>query len=95
MTNSRFPLVMERPAPAVPVPRRPWGTQGLTEAERKLMAMVAAGMSYKEIAREIGRSQYATGGLLGRIYKRLGAQNAPHAVAIAIRDGWISVKERS
>jgi DNA-binding NarL/FixJ family response regulator len=62
----------------------------VTEDERLLLAMVAAGWSHDRIGRRVGRSTKAISNHMSRIYGRLGAANAPHAVAIAIHEGLIT-----
>lgn len=59
----------------------------LDVVERFLLALVADGQTHASIGRRIGKGKSATTMQLSRIYKRLGARNAPHAVAIAIRAG--------
>lgn len=63
----------------------------LRDEERKLLAMVAAGLTHTEIARRTfgGRSNVASKCV--RIYRKIGARNAANAVAIAIQMGYISV----
>lgn len=63
-----------------------------TTEQRLLLSMLAAGRSRAEMADRTGRSRSAIHSLLTRIYRRLGAVNAPHAVAISIRDGLITVR---
>lgn len=53
-----------------------------TETEMRMLALVAEGHTQYTIAREIGTSQTAVAMGLSRLYARLGAINAPHAIAI-------------
>lgn len=61
----------------------------LTDEERRLLAMVAAGLTHDQIGRRTQRGRTAIANHLTRIYKQLGARNAPNAVAIAISLGLI------
>ncbi|MBQ1061307.1 LuxR C-terminal-related transcriptional regulator [Micromonospora sp. C41] len=71
------------PQPQQPAPARP----NLDPIDRYVLALVADGHTYTAIGRQIGKGKSATTMHLARLYKRLGARNAPHAVAIAIRAG--------
>lgn len=53
--------------------------------------MLAAGLNHAAIAKRVEKSKTALSGELARLYRRIGANNAPHAVAIAIQKGWITV----
>lgn len=72
------------------VPHGPWPQ--ITDDERRLLAMLAAGLTQDGMARRAGRSRASVQAALKRIYRRIGATNAPNAVAIAIRDGLITVR---
>jgi DNA-binding CsgD family transcriptional regulator len=61
-----------------------------TPVELRMLAMVAEGYTRSHIGHEIGRKESAVGMTLSRLYARLGAINAPHAVAIGIRTGLIA-----
>ena len=63
------------------------GTPELTVEQRYLLALVAEGHTHAAIGRRIGISKHAAAMRLARTYRQIGAQNAPHAVAIAIRAG--------
>ncbi|WP_404463053.1 LuxR C-terminal-related transcriptional regulator [Vreelandella aquamarina] len=62
---------------------------GLTEMEANYLIRVANGMTQKEVAREVGRSQETVKKGLQRAYQRLGAANAITAVTKAQAKGWI------
>lgn len=70
-------------------------TPPITDDERLLLAMLADGWSHDRIGRRVGRSCKAISNHFSRIYGRIGAANAAHAVAIAIRDGLISVNQKA
>ncbi|MEU5939384.1 LuxR C-terminal-related transcriptional regulator [Micromonospora sp. NPDC047548] len=72
--------------PAAPAPER------LTDGERRMLAMLAAGLSREQIGRHTGCVPTTVGRQLTRIYRRIGAINAANAVAIAIRDGLINAR---
>ncbi|MGO2009263.1 response regulator transcription factor [Vreelandella alkaliphila] len=62
---------------------------GLTEMEANYLIRVANGMTQKEVARELGRSQETVKKGLQRAYQRLGAGGAITAVTKAQAKGWI------
>lgn len=62
---------------------------GLTEMEANYLIRVANGMTQKEVARELGRSQETVKKGLQRAYQRLGAASAITAVTKAQAKGWI------
>lgn len=59
----------------------------LDPTDRQLLAQVADGHTHDAIARRLGKGRSAVTMRLARLYKRLGARNAAHAVAIAYRAG--------
>lgn len=63
------------------------GEDVLTPEQRVLLGMVADGHTHATIARRFGLSTSSIHNRLAAIYRRLGARNACHAVAIAIRAG--------
>lgn len=58
-------------------------------ADRYLLALVAEGRTHQQIARQLGMTRTAISRRIGRVFDDIGAINAPHAVAIALRDGLI------
>ncbi|MDW0360854.1 helix-turn-helix transcriptional regulator [Halomonas venusta] len=62
---------------------------GLTEMEANYLIRVANGMTHKEVARELGRSQETVKKGLQRAYQRLGAASAITAITKAQAKGWI------
>ncbi|UQI42721.1 response regulator transcription factor [Vreelandella venusta] len=62
---------------------------GLTEMEANYLVRVANGMTQKEVARELGRSQETVKKGLQRAYQRLGAASAITAITKAQAKGWI------
>ena len=67
----------------------PMRGSGLTEMEANYLVRVANGMTQKEVARELGRSQETVKKGLQRAYQRLGAASAITAVTKAQAKGWI------
>lgn len=67
----------------------PMRGSGLTEMEASYLIRVANGMTQKEVARELGRSQETVKKGLQRAYQRLGAASAITAITKAQAKGWI------
>ena len=67
----------------------PMRGSGLTEMEANYLVRVANGMTQKEVARELGRSQETVKKGLQRAYQRLGAASAITAITKAQAKGWI------
>ena len=59
----------------------------LTERQLQILRLVAAGKAHKQIARELGISAETVAKHLAEIYRRVGAANAPHAVALVWGQG--------
>ncbi len=57
--------------------------------ELLVLQMLSQGVSYQDIAVELGVSLDTIKGHLKRVYKKLGAKSGPHAVSIAIGRGMI------
>ena len=66
------------------------GSLGFTRTEAVDMMLLAAGNTYKEIARTTGRSPETVHGSLKKGYHKLGVYKAAGAVAEAMRRGWIA-----
>tara|TARA_R110002051_G_scaffold316813_1_gene396923 strand:- start:44 stop:430 length:387 start_codon:yes stop_codon:yes gene_type:complete len=66
------------------------GSLGLTRTEAVDMMLLAAGNTYKEIAKATGRSPETVRGSLKKGYHKLGVFKAAGAVAEAMRRGWIA-----
>lgn len=66
------------------------GSLGLTRTEAVDMMLLAAGNTYKEIAKATGRSPDTVRGSLKKGYHKLGVFKAAGAVAEAMRRGWIA-----
>ena len=69
-------------APAVFVPQ-------LTERQREVMRLVAAGHVRKEVARELHISQDTVKSHMRCIYAKLGARTSSHAVHLAHQAGYL------
>lgn len=61
----------------------------ITERRREILAMLAKGMQAKDIGRALKISGRTVKSHLVVVYAQLGAANAAHAVAIALRRGLI------
>jgi len=64
-----------------------------TDAELSALKLIAQGKPAKEAAQELGIAFYTVKDQLSTLYARIGARNAPHAVAIAMARGWIQPKD--
>ena len=62
----------------------------LTPHQLVMLRMLAEGWSHRQIAVRTGQSTTAVATALSRMYRRLDANNAPHAVAISFRRGLLS-----
>jgi DNA-binding CsgD family transcriptional regulator len=56
----------------------------LTRPEVLTLQQIARGMSYSDVAKQQGVAMDTIKGRMKRIYRKLGAANAPHAVSIGI-----------
>jgi len=61
----------------------------LSKREIEVLAMLAHGMSNKEMARKLSRSEATVATHLRRIYEKLGAHTRTQAIAVARRGGLI------
>jgi DNA-binding NarL/FixJ family response regulator len=61
----------------------------LTSVEADLMAHIAQGHDFPQIAREMGITVYAARLINRDLFERLGARNAAHAVGIVVGLGLI------
>lgn len=63
--------------------------QSLTDREREILALIADGLTYYAVARRLELTQTAVSHYMTRIFRKLGAINAPNAVALAMRGGML------
>lgn len=68
-------------------PKQPRLPGGLTAWQARVLQTVANGLSKEEAGERLGISPSTIKSHLGRIYARLGARNAAHAVSIAYQLG--------
>ncbi|MEV4197057.1 LuxR C-terminal-related transcriptional regulator [Micromonospora globbae] len=68
-----------------PVAERP--NLVLRPQDVRVLQMLADGLTAQQVAHRLGIGVVATRARLCRLYARIGANNATHAVAIAIRAG--------
>lgn len=66
------------------------GSLGLTRTQAVDMMLLAAGNTYKEIAKATGRSPETVHGSLKKAYHKLHVYKAAGAVAEAMKRGWIA-----
>ena len=62
----------------------------LTERDCRILAYQAAGRTNEEIAAELGTTRHYVANLMQFAMAKLGATNRVEAVAMALREGWIS-----
>ncbi|MFJ9605768.1 response regulator transcription factor [Kitasatospora sp. NPDC101176] len=65
------------------------GLSGLTERETEVLRMVATGMGTQEIAQQLAYSERTVKNTLHDVTSRFHLRNRSHAVAYAIREGYI------
>lgn len=59
----------------------------ITAREREILGMIAAGLATEEIADRLQLSRFTVKAHRANAYTRLGAKNAPHAIALAVTRG--------
>lgn len=62
---------------------------GLSAREAAVLRLVALGYTTAEIGRELSYSERSIKNMIGAVTDRLALRNRCHAVAHAIREGWI------
>ena len=70
-------------------PRTPSIVAQLRPRERDVLALVAEGLSTREIARRLCYSERTIKNILQELTTRVGLRNRTQAVAWALRNGWI------
>jgi DNA-binding NarL/FixJ family response regulator len=65
------------------------GLNGLTQRENNVLRLVADGLSTREIAIELAYSERTIKAVIQELTTRLYLRNRAHAVAYAVRNGWI------
>jgi DNA-binding CsgD family transcriptional regulator len=68
-------------------------TSVIRPSELEVLTLVAAGLTHREIARCLNVTTSAVHQRLHRLYVRIGARSAAHAVAITIRTGQLPTEE--
>jgi DNA-binding CsgD family transcriptional regulator len=69
--------------------------EDFSDRERECLAMVAAGLSSKQIARKLQLSPRTVEMYVGNVVKRLGAHNRTQAVAMALHSQLLDWDERT
>jgi DNA-binding NarL/FixJ family response regulator len=65
------------------------GLNGLTHRENTVLRLVADGLSTREIASQLAYSERTIKAVMQELTTRLYLRNRAHAVAYAVRNGWI------
>jgi DNA-binding NarL/FixJ family response regulator len=65
------------------------GLNGLTDRENTVLRLVAEGLSTREIATKLCYSERTIKAVIQELTTRLYLRNRAHAVAYAVRNGWI------
>lgn len=63
---------------------------GLTERELQVVRCMSHGLTNDEIGRELSLSTHTAKTHACRVFRKLGARDRAHAVAIAFRKGWLA-----
>lgn len=77
-------LTRNRPA------AEPAADSGLTEREREVVELIAAGLSQREIAAQLTISLKTVGAHTEHIFRKLGVHSRAQAVSVAYRDGLLT-----
>jgi DNA-binding NarL/FixJ family response regulator len=64
-------------------------SSALTSRERQVLVLIADGLSTREVARQLSYSERTIKNVLQALTTRLHMRNRTHAVAQALRNGWI------
>jgi DNA-binding CsgD family transcriptional regulator len=78
-------MTMTALLPAAPI--RP--TYPLRPRERDVLALVAEGLSTREVAKRLAYSERTIKNILAHLTTRMDMRNRTQAVAVAVRNGWI------
>lgn len=62
----------------------------MTEAEHAVLALLAQGLTYQEIAEQLGISRATVASRVQRVLTVLGARNQTHAIWRAVEQGWLT-----
>jgi DNA-binding NarL/FixJ family response regulator len=87
-TRSLIARFLDQPEPGVPLPA-PAALDGLTDREREVLALVAAGLSNDEIAERLYVSPLTAKTHVNRAMTKLGARDRAQLVVIAYQTGLV------
>lgn len=90
--DAAIALITDRPGAATGRGGRPV-PELLTERESEVLARLAAGLSNKQIARELGISDRTVQSHAAHVYAKLGVRTRAGATLVAAQRGWVSVAE--
>lgn len=82
-----LPVLVHEAEPGLGPRTRPRGKPLLSNREREVLELIVAGLNTHEIAYRLGVKATTVSTLVGRIFNKLGVNNRPAAVAIALRQG--------
>ncbi len=61
-----------------------------TPRQLEAIALIARGMTYEQIAQEMGIGYWTVKDTLDQLRERIGARNTPHAIAVCVVHGWLA-----
>lgn len=71
--------------------KKPRDEGPLSARELEVLSLMVTGMTNTEIGKSLGISVKTVEAHRDRMFRKLGAKNAPHAVIMAIRAGYVQV----
>ena len=74
----------------MPSKHLPWPSQNLSTRQIEVLHLMADGFTSRAIGEKLGISRYTVRNHKSAMYKRLKANSAEHAMAIAMRKGYVS-----
>lgn len=65
----------------------------LTAQQRNVLVLKANGHTTRQIADQLGITRWSVDGMMEHIFLRLGATNCPHAIAVGLKTGEITLDD--